>query len=61
MPPLTGAILQLLQLGIEVAPQIAQWAETEINLFINGNAPTAAEDAQIQAALAAANSALQAA
>lgn len=61
MPALTAAILQLLQLGIEVAPAIAQWAEAELAAFTSGTAPTAEQSASIQQALAAANAALQAA
>jgi hypothetical protein len=59
--PLVAQIIQLLLAGIEIMPQIAQAAQLEYNLFMSGTPPTPAQDAQIQAALDAANAALQAA
>jgi hypothetical protein len=59
-PALTALVLQLIQLGIQVAPQIISAAQTEIALIQSGGAPTAEQQAAIDAALDAAHAALQA-
>jgi hypothetical protein len=65
MLALTPAVLQLIQLGLTVAPEIAAEiaaaAQTEVALFTSGTAPTPAQQAQIDAALDVAHAALQAA
>ena len=58
---LTPLVLQLISLGISVAPELISAAQTEIGLINSGSAPTPAEQAQIDAALDAAHAALQAA
>jgi hypothetical protein len=61
MLTLVPVLLELLQAGITVVPEIITAAQTEVSLFNSGTAPTAAQQATIDAALATANSALQAA
>ena len=58
---LTPLVLQLIQLGISVAPELIAAAQQEIALLNSSTAPTAAQQAQIDAALDAAHKALQAA
>jgi hypothetical protein len=58
---LVPLILQLLQLGIQVIPELASAAQTELDLFQSGSAPTAEQQAAIDAALDRANVALAAA
>lgn len=63
MPILTlvPAVLNMLVQGLTVLPEIAQAAQTELALFTSETAPTAAQQAAIDAALEQANNALQAA
>jgi uncharacterized membrane-anchored protein len=61
MLALTPLVLQLISLGISVAPELIAAAEQEISLVTGTSAPTAAQQAQITAAVVAANAALQAA
>jgi hypothetical protein len=61
MLALTPLVLQLISLGVSVAPELISAAQTEISLVTGTSAPTAEQQAQIDSALAAANSALQAA
>jgi hypothetical protein len=61
MLTLVPIVLQLLEAGITVVPEIISAAQAEVALFNSGSAPTAAQQAQIDAAEAAASAALQAA
>ncbi len=61
MLTLTPLVLQLVAAGIQVLPEIIAAAQTEIQLLNTGAAPTTAQQAAIDAALARANAALQAA
>lgn len=61
MLTLTPLILQLVSAGLTIAPELIQAAETELSLVTGTEAPTAAQQAQIDTALTAANAALQAA
>jgi len=61
MLTLVPVLLELLQAGITVVPELITAAQTEVSLFNSGTAPTAEQQATIDAALATANSALQAA
>ena len=61
MLTLIPVILELLQAGITVVPEIISAAQTEYALFSSGAPPTAAQQAAIDAALDQANAALQAA
>jgi hypothetical protein len=61
MLTLIPVVLQLLEAGITIIPQIVTAAQTEFSLFSSGTAPTAAQQAAIDAALDKANAALQAA
>jgi hypothetical protein len=54
-------IEQLVSLGVTVIPEWITAAQQEIALFATGSPPTADQQAQIDAALAAAHAALQAA
>ena len=56
---LIPVLIQLIQSGVAVAPQIIAAAQTEIDLFNSGSAPTQAQKDQIDAALEMANDALQ--
>jgi hypothetical protein len=58
---LITALIQLVQMGITVAPQIISAAQTAVSLIEGGAAPTAAQQAEIDAALDTAHAALQAA
>jgi hypothetical protein len=58
---LTPLVLQLMQLGVQVLPEIIAAAQQEIALLNSGSPPTAAQQAAIDTALDQANSALQAA
>jgi hypothetical protein len=58
---LITALVQLAEMGITAAPSIISAAKTAISLIEGGTAPTAAQQAEIDAALAAAHAALQAA
>ncbi len=58
---LITALIQIVQMGITVAPEIIAAARTAVALIESGAAPTAAQQAQIDAALNAAHAALQAA
>ena len=59
---LLPVIEQLISLGITVVPEIITAAQTELALWATpGTAPTAEQEAQIDAAHAAASAALQAA
>ena len=59
MLALVPVILQLVEAGVTIAPQLISAGKTEVDLFNSGAAPTAAQRAQIDAALEAANTALQ--
>ena len=61
MLTLTPLIFQLLSMGVSVLPELISAAETEISLVTGTSPPDAAQQAQIDAALAQANAALQAA
>jgi len=61
MLSLTPLVLQLIQLGISVAPELIAAAQTEISL-VTGTAPASADQQKaIDTALDAANAALMAA
>jgi hypothetical protein len=60
-PALTALVLQLVELGIQVAPSVIAAARTEIALVSGGAAPTAEQQASIDAAFEAANAAVMAA
>lgn len=55
------ALIQLIEMGLTVAPQIITAAQTAVSLIESGTAPTADQQAQIDAALDASHAALQAA
>jgi hypothetical protein len=55
------ALIQLVQMGITVAPEVITGAQTAVSLIEGGTAPTATQQAAIDAALDAAHAALQAA
>lgn len=59
-PAIYALIIQLIELGVKITPQIIAAAQTEIRLIRSGQAPSAAQQAQIDAALDAAHAALQA-
>ena len=59
MLTLTPLVLQLISLGVSVAPELISAAEAEISLVTGTSPPSAAQQAQIDAALTAANTALQ--
>ncbi len=61
MLTLTPLVLQLIGLGQQVIPEIIAAAQAEVSLFNGGGTPSAAQQAQIDAALDKANAALQAA
>jgi len=61
MLTLIPAILTLIEQGIPVVQSLIDAARIEISLFESGAAPTAAQQATIDAALDQANAALQAA
>lgn len=61
MLTLTPIVLQLLTAGVTLLPEILAAAQTEVALFNAKAVPSAAEQAAIDAALAQANAALQAA
>jgi hypothetical protein len=61
MLALTPLVLQLIQLGITVVPELIAAAQQEIALFNSGTEPNAAQQADIDTALATAHAALQAA
>ena len=61
MLTLTPAVLSLIELGIQVAPGLIQTAQQEVALLNSGTPPTADQQAAIDAALAEAHAALQAA
>ena len=58
---LITALIQLIQMGITVAPQVIAAAQTAVSLIEGGTAPTPAQQAEIDAALNAAHAALQSA
>jgi hypothetical protein len=55
------AMIELIQLGVSVVPQVISAAQTAVSLIESGSDPTPEEQAQIDAALDAAHAALQAA
>jgi hypothetical protein len=57
----TSIVLQLVGIGVVVGPELIAAAQTEIALVTSNTAPTAEQQASIDAALDAANAALQAA
>jgi hypothetical protein len=59
MLALIPVVLQLLEAGITIVPEIITAARTEYALFSSGTAPTPAQQATIDAALETANNALQ--
>jgi hypothetical protein len=60
MLALTPVVLQLVEAGITILPSIITAAKTEVSLFNSQTAPTPAQQAEIDDALAAAHAALQA-
>lgn len=61
MLTLVPIVLNLLEAGISIVPEIIAAAQTEVALFNSATPPTAAQQAQIDAAEATASAALQAA
>lgn len=61
MLSLTPLVLQLIQIGVSVTPELIAAAQQEIAIFNSGAAPTVAQQADIDTALATAHAALQAA
>lgn len=61
MLTLVPVVLQLIQAGIALWPDIVSAAQTEVTLFNSSTPPTAQEQAQIDAQLDAAHAKLQAA
>lgn len=61
MLTLTPLVLQLIQLGATVLPELIATAQTEVSLVNAGTAPSPEQQAAIDAALETANNALQAA
>lgn len=61
MLTLTPLVLQLLQLGVQVLPGLISAAVTEVELLNSKTAPTAAQQAAIDAALDEAQTAVMAA
>lgn len=59
MSALLAAIAQLIALGVQLAPEIIAAAEQVLSLVKSGQAPSTEQQAQIDAALAAAHTALQ--
>jgi hypothetical protein len=55
------ALIQLIEMGVTVAPEVVAASQTAVSLLESGTAPTAAQQAQIDAALDTAHAALQAA
>jgi hypothetical protein len=55
------ALIQLIELGVTVAPEVVTASQTAVSLIESGTAPTATQQAQIDAALDTAHAALQAA
>lgn len=55
------ALIQLVEMGITVAPEVIAAAQTALSLLEGSVGPTAAQQAQIDTALDAAHAALQAA
>jgi hypothetical protein len=53
------ALIELIQTGITIAPQIIAAAQTAVSLIESGAAPTPAQQAQIDAALNVAHAGLQ--
>ena len=58
---LTPIVLQLIQMGLSIVPEIVAAARAEVDLLNAGSAPTAEQQAAIDAALDQAHAALQAA
>ena len=54
-----AVLIQLIQMGIKVAPEVIAAAQTALSLLESGTAPTAAQQAQIDTALDTAHAALQ--
>jgi hypothetical protein len=61
MLALLPVILQLVEAGVTIAPQLISAGKTEIDLVNSGSAPTQAQMDQINTALDVANAALQSA
>ena len=61
MLALTPLILQMIQMGITVVPELITAAQAEISLISGTTPPTAAQQAVITAAVDTANAAIQAA
>ena len=61
MLTLTPVVIEAIQAGIQFAPEIISAVQSEISLANAGVAPTATQHGTIDAALAAAHAALQAA
>jgi hypothetical protein len=61
MAPLSPVVLDLIRLGIAVAPQILAAAQLELQLLNSGTTASAEQQATISAALDAAHATLQAA
>ena len=61
MLELTPLILQMIQMGITVVPELITAAQAEISLISGTTPPTAAQQAVITVAVDTANAAIQAA
>ena len=61
MLTLIPVVLEMLEAGVTIVPEIISAAKTEYALFSSSTPPTAAQQATIDAALEVANNALQAA
>lgn len=59
MIALAPLVLQLIQLGLSVAPELISAAVQEISIFNSGTAPTVQQQRDLDTALAAAHEALQ--
>ena len=59
MLSLTPLVLQMISLGLSIAPELISAAQTEISLITGKTAPSATQQAQIDAALEVVNTALQ--
>lgn len=58
---LITTLIQLIEMGITVVPEVISAAQTAVSLIESGAPPTPAQQAQIDAALSATHASLQAA
>jgi hypothetical protein len=58
---LITTLIQLIEMGITVVPQVISAAQTAVSLIESGAAPTVAQQVQIDDALSTAHASLQAA